>query len=273
MITTLRMHVRNKDSRQFFRAYLSGKLLGLFVVISLVYLTLWFIGTKAGASVLHAPSLKGDDIVNPLNTAWVCITAFLVFFMQAGFMMLEGGFARTRETSNIMIECIIDTALCGILFYAFGFAFMFGEGNSWIGYHYFFLQGIPHTYGTTGIGFLAFFLFQFAFADTASTIVSGAMVGRTDFKGDLVYSFFVSGLIYPIFGHWIWGPGGVLASGDFLGMNGTPMRDFAGSTVVHTVGGMIALAGAIALGPRLGRVFKRDGGGPMPAHDLTWGAI
>ena len=114
-------------------------------------------------------------------------------------------------------------------------------GNGWIGYHYFFLQGVPATYGATGIGFMAFFLFQFAFADTASTIVSGAMVGRTDFKGDIIYSFFVSGLIYPIFGHWIWGPNGVLATGDFLGMNGTPMRDFAGSTVVHTVGGVLAL--------------------------------
>jgi Amt family ammonium transporter len=203
----------------------------------------------------------------------VCVTAFLVFFMQAGFMMLEGGFARTRETSNVMMECIFDTALCGMLFYAFGFAFMFGEGNGWIGYHYFFLQGVPHTYGTTGIAFMAFFLFQFAFADTASTIVSGAMVGRTDFKGDIIYSFFVSGLIYPIFGHWIWGPNGVLATGDFLGMNGTPMRDFAGSTVVHTVGGVLALTGAIALGPRLGRKFKRDGGGMPPGHNMTLASL
>src|SRR5262245_27333917 len=273
MITTLRMHVRNKDSRRFFRTYLSGKLIGLGLVIGIVYLALWFIGTKAGASVLHAPALKADDVVNPINTMWVCLTAFLVFFMQAGFMMLEGGFARTRETSNIMIECIIDTALCGVLFYAFGFAFMFGEGNGWIGYHYFFLQGVPATYGTTGIGFMAFFLFQFAFADTASTIVSGAMVGRTDFKGALIYSFFVSGLIYPIFGHWIWGPNGVLATGDFLGMNGTPMRDFAGSTVVHTVGGVLALTGAIALGPRIGRKFKRDGGGMPPGHNMTLAAL
>ena len=99
-------------------------------------------------------------------------------------MMLEGGFARTREVSNIMIECIVDTALCGILFYAFGFAFMFGPGNGWIGYHYFFLQGVPHTLRhAPASAFLAFFLFQFAFADTASTIVSGAMVGRTALQG------------------------------------------------------------------------------------------
>ena len=98
------------------------------------------------------PALKADDIVNPLNTMWVLVTAFLVFFMQAGFMMLEGGFARTRDVSNVMMECIFDTGLCGMLFYAFGFAFMFGAGNGWIGYHYFFLQNVPHTYGTTGIG-------------------------------------------------------------------------------------------------------------------------
>jgi Amt family ammonium transporter len=273
MLTTLQMHLRNNDSRRFFRRYLGGKLLGLGLVLALVYAATWYFGTHAGAAVPGAPSVKAGDIVNPVNTMWVMVTAFLVFFMQAGFMMLEGGFARTRETSNVMMECIVDTALCGMLFYAFGFAFMFGEGNSWIGYHYFFLQGIPATYGATGIGFLAFFLFQFAFADTASTIVSGAMVGRCDFKGDLIYSFFVSGLIYPIFGHWIWGPGGVLASGDFLGMNGTGMKDFAGSTVVHTVGGVLALTGAIALGPRIGRKFKRDGGGMPPGHNMTLASL
>jgi Amt family ammonium transporter len=157
--------------------------------------------------------------------------------------------------------------LCGILFYAFGFAFMFGEGNSWIGNQFYFLQNVPHTYGSTGIAFMAFFLFQFAFADTASTIVSGAMVGRTSFKGDLIYSFFVSGFIYPIFGHWIWGPDGWLATMD------TPFRDFAGSTVVHTVGGVLALCGAIALGPRLGRKFKRDGGGLPPGHNMTLASL
>ena len=142
------------------------------------------------------------------------MTAFLVFFMQAGFMMLEAGFARTRETVNILLECIVDTCLCGILFWAFGFAFMFGAGNGWIGHEFFFLNGAPATYGTTGVAFMAFFLFQFAFADTCSTITSGAMVGRTGFKGDLLYSIGVSGFIYPIIGHWVWGPGGWLATMD-----------------------------------------------------------
>jgi Amt family ammonium transporter len=187
--------------------------------------------------------------------------------MQAGFMMLEAGFARTREISNIMLECIVDTALCGILFWAVGFAFMFGEGNKWIGHQFFFLNNAPETYGSTGVAFMAFFLFQYAFADTCSTITSGAMVGRTGFVGDLIYSVFVSAFIYPIIGHWIWGPGGWLATMD------TPFRDFAGSTVVHTVGGVIALTGAIALGPRLGRKFKRDGGGMPPGHDMILASL
>ena len=123
------------------------------------------------------------------------------------------------------------------------------------------------------MAFLAFWLFQFAFADTCSTITSGAMIGRTGFVGDLVYSVGVSGFIYPIIGHWAWGPDGFLATmgsaGNFLPSLGQSFHDFAGSTVVHTIGGMVALAGAIVLGPRLGRKFKRDGGGPMLPHDLT----
>jgi Amt family ammonium transporter len=99
------------------------------------------------------------------------------------FMMLEAGFARSRETVNVLQECIVDTCLRGLLFWAFGFAFMFGEGNGWIGHNYFFLSANTATYGTIGIAFLGFFLFQFAFADTCSTITSGAMVGRTGFKG------------------------------------------------------------------------------------------
>jgi Amt family ammonium transporter len=192
-------------------------------------------------------------------------------------MALEAGFARSRETVNVLTECIVDTFLCGLLFWAFGFAFMFGEGNGLIGHQFFLLHGAPATYGSTGVAFLAFWLFQFAFADTCSTITSGAMVGRTGFKGDLLYSIGVSGFIYPIFGHWVWGPGGWLGSmtpgflNTFTG--GAVFRDFAGSTVVHTVGGFIALAGAIVLGPRLGRRFKRDGGGPLPPHDLTIAAI
>jgi Amt family ammonium transporter len=171
------------------------------------------------------------------------------------------------------MECIVDTCLCGLLFYAWGFAFMFSHGNGFIGMNWFFLNGAPSTYEATGVAFLAYWLFQFAFADTCSTITSGAMIGRTGFVGDLLYSFAVSGFIYPIIGHWAWGPDGFLATmgsaGNFLPSIGMGFHDFAGSTVVHTIGGFIALAGAIVLGPRLGRRFKRDGGGPMLPHDLT----
>jgi Amt family ammonium transporter len=166
---------------------------------------------------------------------------------------------------------------------------MFGHGNGYVGWgglgpdgktvadSWFFLQNAPPTYEGTGIAFLAFWLFQFAFADCASTICSGAMIGRTSFWGDLIYSVCVSGFMYPIIGHWAWGPDGFLntmgSEGNVLPWVGTNFHDFAGSTVVHTIGGAIALAGALVLGPRLGRKFKRDGGGPMMPHDLTIAAV
>jgi Amt family ammonium transporter len=255
---------------------LVGKMLGIVGVLGAMRGFAWFFEAAAGASPMAQVAHRANDFVSPINTVWVLVTAFLVFFMQAGFMGLEAGFARSRETVNVLLECIFDTCLCGILFWAVGFAFMFGAGNGIIGHQFFFLHGMTAAYGTTKVAFLAYFLFQFAFADTASTITSGAMVGRTSFKGDILYSACVSGLIYPIFGHWVWGPGGWLGNtmGWFHGWaGGTVFRDFAGSTVVHTVGGFIALGGAIALGPRIGRVFKRDGGGPLPPHDLTIGAI
>jgi Amt family ammonium transporter len=265
--TRFKAKIREKESRRFFIVYLGGKMIGLAIALLAAKYISGFLGSRASAQDAAAPVVKTEDLVNATNTMWTLIAAFLVFFMQAGFMMLEAGFARTREVSNVLLECIADTALCGLLFWAFGFAFMFGNGNGWIGHEFFFLNNAPAAYGTTGVAFMAFFLFQFAFADTCSTITSGAMVGRTGFVGDLLYSFGVSGFIYPILGHWVWGPGGWLAT-----MN-TPFRDFAGSTVVHTIGGMVALTGSIALGPRLGRRFRRDGGGLPPGHDMTIAAV
>jgi Amt family ammonium transporter len=232
-------------------------------------------------------SATAGDIINPINTAWVLLGAFLVFGMQAGFTMLEAGFCRNRETVNVLVECMFDTCVCGLLHWGWGFAFMFGGGNAFVGWH---LPGDPTkslifmkdvdvftTYAATGIPIAAHYLFQFAFADCASTICSGAMVGRTRFAGDVLYSIGVSGFIYPIFGHWCWGPDGFLATmgsqGGFLSGLGMNFHDFAGSTVVHSIGGWVAIAGAIMLGPRLGRKFKRDGGGPMPPHDLTIAVI
>src|SRR3981081_3041206 len=138
-------------------------------------------------------------------------------------------------------------------------------------------MGLSPTYMTTGIPLLGFWVFQFAFADPASTITSGAMIGRCGFWGDILYSIGVTGFIYPIIGHWAWGPDGWLAlmgtKDHFYTALGQGFRDFAGSTVVHTIGGMVSLAGAIVLGPRIGRVFKRDGGGMPAPHNLTVAAV
>ena len=268
MITRLK-RLKDKDQRKLIGVILAGKMTAVVILLGLMKGASWYFDSAAGAAT-GAPAHVANDFVSPINTVWVLVTAFLVFFMQAGF-------ARSRETVNVLLECVFDTCLCGLLYWAIGFAFQFGVGNGFIGHQYFFLHGMTPAYGSTSVAFLAFWLFQFAFADTASTVTSGAMVGRTSFKGDILYSITVSGFIYPIFGHWVWGPGGWLENSNGLIFkhlgNGVFFRDFAGSTVVHTVGGMIALAGAIVLGPRLGRTFKRDGGGPMPAHDLTWGAI
>jgi Amt family ammonium transporter len=272
----LRERLRDSEWRRFGYTLLVGKLAAIAILVTAFALFAALTGSAAHAD---DPVLKGNDIVNPLNTMWVLIAAFLVFGMQVGFTMLEAGFCRSRETVNVLMECIVDTCLCGMLFFAFGFAFMFGHGNGWIGsgdgkgHSWYFLANIPGTYEFSGVAFLAFWLFQFAFADTCSTITSGAMIGRTGFVGDLLYSVGVSGFIYPIIGHWAWGPDGILvtmgSAGNFLPWVGSSFHDFAGSTVVHSIGGFIALAGAIALGPRLGRKFKRDGGGPMLPHDLV----
>jgi ammonium transporter, Amt family len=303
MINRFFEKLKDPRERKLFAAILGGKTLGLglcLLVISVV--SFYFssaskvhaqtaspsaVQTTASPSASPSPTLEASPApaatpapnppyVNPMNTMWVLVTAFLVFFMQAGFMFLEAGFARTRESINVMLEGVVDTCLCGILFYAWGFACMFGHGNGFIGWGdgnghlWFFLQNLPDTYESTGVATIAIFLFQFAFADTCSTITSGAMVGRTGFWGDLWYSLGVSGIIYPLFGHWAWGPDGWLNTIPFWK---TAFHDFAGSTVVHTIGGMIALAGAIVLGPRLGRTFKRDGGGPMPAHNLLIASV
>jgi ammonium transporter, Amt family len=255
-------NVKNPALRYNVAVLMAGKLLGMVIVMMLM--TTFVPVTAHAAGLLDDPAPE----INAINTVWTLLAAFLVFCMQVGFVMLEAGFARQREAVNILVEGIADTCICGILFWAWGFAFMFEPGTPWIGTTGFFLQGLAPTYGSTGVPLLAFWLFQFAFADTCSTITSGAMVGRTGFVGDLLYSIGVTGFIYPIIGHWVWGPDGWLAVMQPLGF-----RDFAGSTVVHTIGGAISLAGAIMLGPRLGRVFKRDGGGPWPAHDILLGAV
>src|SRR5947207_9598216 len=271
-VSRLLKRMQEPEWRRYGGTMLACKILGvgLVLLVMAVVTGLFFTHVYAQSGT---PEVKAADIVNPVNTMWTLVAAFLVFGMQVGFTMLEAGFCRSRETVNVLVECVVDTCLCGLLFYAIGFAFMFSHGNGWIGYHWFFLQDAPATYEATGVAFLAVWIFQFAFADTCSTITSGAMIGRTAWVGDLLYSVGVSGFIYPIIGHWAWGPDGWLATmgsaGYFFPSLGTGFHDFAGSTVVHTIGGFVALAGAIVLGPRIGRKFKRDGGAPMLPHDLT----
>lgn len=203
---------------------------------------------------------QGDEEALPdfaiaINTVWVLIAGFLVFFMQAGFGFLEAGFIRSRNVGNILMENFIDTAITGIAFWAVGFALMFGIGAGFVGTTYFFLDNIPET--MAGVPTLAFFFFQFAFSAAASTIASGAMSERTGFKEDLIYSFVVSGFIYPIVGHWIWSSDGWLA--------GLGFADFAGSTVVHLTGACVGLVGAIFLGARRGKQFGKG----LPGHSMA----
>ena len=304
-VSRLRTRLREREWRQYGLVLLAGRALGLVALFSMIFAgTMAYraatgtpvfaqetVAAPAAAATAAAPdpykTTTGGDIINPINTGWVLLGAFLVFGMQAGFTMLEAGFCRNRETVNVLVECMFDTCVCGLLHWGWGFAFMFGAGNAFVGWHdpndatksFIFMKdvGVMTTYASTGIPILAHYLFQFAFADCASTICSGAMVGRTRFIGDVLYSIGVSGLIYPIFGHWCWGPDGFLATmgtaGHFLPSLGMNFHDFAGSTVVHSIGGWVAIAGAIMLGPRLGRKFKRDGGGPMVPHDLTIAVI
>ncbi|HEY4332355.1 MAG TPA: hypothetical protein VGM78_07290, partial [Ilumatobacteraceae bacterium] len=182
-VKTLKSRLRDKERQKFFLTFLGGKALGLGAAfVGIIALGPWLMGTAAHAAGLRPQEATIDDVVSATNTAWTLLAAFLVFFMQAGFMMLEAGFARTREVVNVLQECIVDTCLCALLFWAFGFAFMFGRGNGIIGHEFFFMHTSAATYtltGATGVAFPAFFLFQFAFADTCSTITSGAMVGRT----------------------------------------------------------------------------------------------
>jgi Amt family ammonium transporter len=167
-IARLRERLREPDWRRYGTLLLVGKLTGIgLLILAAGFLNPGLLGSRAFAA---DPVLKGNDIVNPINTVWTLIAAFLVFGMQVGFTMLEAGFCRSRETVNVLMECIVDTCLCGMLFWAFGFAFMFSHGNGFIGYHWFLLQDVPATYETTGVAFLAFWLFQFAFADTCSTL-------------------------------------------------------------------------------------------------------
>src|SRR5947208_14480118 len=160
----IRTNMRDPLIRRNVACYMGGKLLGLSLVLVVMYTVLPRVVHAATGAPVDTPQ------INAVNTVWTLIAAFLVFCMQVGFVMLEAGFARSRESVNILVEGIVDTCICGITFWLWGFAFMFEPGNGFIGLTGFALQGLPATYGTTGVALLAFWVFQFAFADTCSTI-------------------------------------------------------------------------------------------------------
>lgn len=201
-----------------------------------------------------------------LNTIWVLVGAALVFFMQAGFAMVETGFTRAKNAGNIIMKNLMDFCIGTPAFWIVGFGLMFGGTGAFIGS----IGGIAEeaNYGTSmlpdGVPFYAFLIFQTVFCATAATIVSGAMAERTKFSAYCVYSFVISLLIYPISGHWIWG-GGWLSQLGF--------HDFAGSTAVHMVGGVAAFVGALILGPRIGKYDKNGKAKAIPGHSLTLGAL
>jgi ammonium transporter, Amt family len=182
------------------------------------------------------------EAISGLDTVWVLVAAFLVFFMHAGFALLEAGFTQAKNAVNIILKNFVGVSSGMIAFFVLGYALMFGAGNAYFGMENFLMEGIEVASGS--IPTWAFFLFQAMFAATAATIVSGAVAERTKFGAYVIFSLILTGLTYPIVGHWIWG-GGWLAERGFL--------DFAGSTVVHSVGGWAALAGIIVIGARKGR--------------------
>jgi Amt family ammonium transporter len=196
-----------------------------------------------------------------LNTFWVLMTGALVFFMQAGFALVEAGFTRSKNTTNILFKNLMDFCIGTIVFWAIGYGIMFGAGNGFFGKFELFSK-TDHG-AALGIPNMAFFFFQLVFAATAATIVSGAMAERTKFTSYLIYSAIISTFIYPISGHWIWGGGWLAQMG---------MHDFAGSTVVHSVGGWLALTGAFVLGPRIGK-YKNGKINAIPGHSITLGTL
>ncbi len=202
--------------------------------------------------------METTDIITAINTIWVLIAGMLVFFMQLGFGMLEVGLIRTKNAVNVLLKNVLDYSISSIVYWAFGYALMYGGGNLLFGTTLWFLQGIPET--TAGVPTYAYWFFQLAFAGCAATIVCGGVAERTKFIAYLCYSVVISTFIYPIVGHWIWG-GGFLAK---LGM-----LDYAGSSVVHSVGGWAALMGTMALGPRIGKYNKDGSANPIVGHSAA----
>ncbi len=213
-----------------------------------------------------------EDLQANLNIVWTCVAAFLVFLMQAGFAMVETGFTRAKNVVNIIMKNLMDFCIGSIAFFIIGFGIMFGSNTTgWFGMSDFMLDLAPYgeTFDTQWP--FTFLLFQTVFAATAATIVSGAMAERTKFVSYLIYSLVISALIYPVSGSWAWNS--LYTSGTSGWLEGLGFLDFAGSSVVHSVGGWLALAGAIVIGPRIGKYGPDGKARAIPGHNMALGAL
>ncbi len=202
--------------------------------------------------------MEAADVKLMLDTVWVLIAAFLVFFMNAGFGCVESGLARSKNTVNILAKNFIVFGFAVVGYWTLGYGLMFGEGSSLIGQEGWLLSGL--STGEGEVPLYAIFFFQLCFAVTAATIVSGAVAERIKLKAFMIFAVVLTAVVYPVVGHWIWSGDGWLAQKGFT--------DFAGSTVVHSVGGWAALTGAFLLGPRLGKYSKDGKVQPIPGHNM-----
>src|SRR5260370_28806146 len=244
---------------------------------------------RADNGVAHAREI--DSLTNSLNLAWVLIAGFLVMFMQLGFAMLEHGFTRAKNAVNTMAMNFVIYPIGLIGFWLTGYGFMMGGVDMWpslgttpIPHRELAITIGGHSYGLVGLGkfalvsvshdpaSLAMFLFAVVFMDTAATIPTGAMAERWKFSAFFVYGFFMSMFLYPLYGNWVWGGGWLSQLGVNAGL-GHGHLDFAGSSVVHMTGGVTALAGALVLGPRIGKYNKDGSANPIPGHNIPMGVL
>ena len=223
----------------------------------------------AGAANAQDQELTPEYIKGVLDAIWILVASVFVIFMNAGFGMLESGFCRQKNTVNILAKNLIVFAIATLVYWSIGFSIMFAGDHPFIGAGGFFLTGESSTYGLdpfpAGLPVPVFFLFQAAFAATAATIVSGAVAERVEFLAFLLFSILITGISYPITGHWIWGSGGWLGAMGF--------KDFAGSTAVHSVGGWAALVGAYILGPRRGKYDEKNQPQAIPGHNMGFATL
>ncbi|MEM2989667.1 MAG: ammonium transporter [Halobacteria archaeon] len=237
------------------------------LLIAMAFIPALVIAADPSGASTYTEDVKGVKIA--ANFTWVLICAFLVFFMQPGFALLGAGALRSKHTLNYWVKSYMDFSIGAIAFWAIGFALMFGgsklvpgtdAGNAFIGFSGFFMLGDAYDVNTA-----LFWMFQVVFAATAATIVAGVLAERLKLQAYLIYSGIVTAIIYAIYGHWVWG-GGWLATLPF----GVGARDFAGSGVVHSIGGFVGLAGAYLLGPRIGKYNPDGTPNPIPGHNPSY---